>query len=114
MTDQDQKLKHDSDDSIEQVDTSIEPELLGAELSEELKNSGTGFVEEVAIAKALEPEPVKIVPKLSEKDFDLEIKSSDLVKPVPQKDFSMPEQSKQVDEIVETYIVKPTIANSVR
>ena len=116
MTDKDLKMKNDSDDSIDKVDSSVEPELLGVELSEELKKADPGYVEEVSAGKDVVPSiPVvgEIIPKIDAKEFDLEIDSSqDSLPPVPKKEFSMPEQSKQIEEIVDTYVPGSSLANS--
>lgn len=114
MTDQDQKIKINPDDSSEQVDSTIKPELLGVELSEELKKTGADFIEEVASTdKETDFEAIKTESKPVEKDFKLETDSTDESLPtVPKKEFSMPEQSKQIEDIVEGYLSNPSIVNS--
>ena len=118
MADQDPNQNNDLNDSIEKVDTSAEPELLGVELSEELKKDPAIIDEVVA------PEPVQnqeqpqtetpVEPVIEKKEYDVEIEAPDDSPPVPKKEFSMPEQTLQVEEVVDGYVSNPAIANSSR
>lgn len=125
MTDQDQPIQTDTNDSIEKIDSSTEPELLGVELSEELKKDPTVIDEIVAPPQAAETtesvEPAAPVqpetpsePVIEQKDYDVEISAPDTTPPVPKKEFSMPEQSQQVEEVVDSYVSNPAIVNSSR
>lgn len=115
MKDIDPKMKNDSDDSIENIDSSIEPELLGVELSEELKKADPNYVAEIAAGKDIPIPAADIVtPNVSSVNYDVEIRSDESLPNVPKKEFSMPEQSKQVDEIVESYVPGSSLANSAR
>lgn len=106
MTDTDQKKIDESTDLNETIDPSIKPELLGVELSEELKKGGTAVIEEV-----IETAPVESKIEKKSEESDPEV---DPAAPVTKKEFSVEEQSKQVEEIVESYIPNPTIAKSDR
>lgn len=103
MTDKDINIKRDD---------SVEPELLGVELSEEIKKIGNDFIEAVVQTPDIETSPVETPVKTEEKEPDLEIKSEEPISSVPKKEFSMPEQSRQIEEIVDAYTPAPSLVNS--
>lgn len=103
MTDKDINIKNDD---------SAEPELLGIELSEEIKKIGNDILEDVVQTPDIETSPTETSIKTKNKELDLEIKSTEAISLVPKKEFSMPEQSRQIEEIVDGYTPAPSLANS--
>ena len=104
----------DKDQNIKNTDSTVEPELLGVELSEELKKTGSDIVQETVPSQTVESSPVETTEKVKKKEYDVEIKSQEVIPNVPKKEFSLPEQSRQIEEILDNYIPNPSLANSSR
>lgn len=117
---------------VTDTNKTVEPELLGAELSEVLKNnpidpvvlaSDATVVDQVIPPEAsanpdIPTEPVAPTPEVKTEETapaqSEEIIADDSVSQVPKKEFSMPEQVNLVEEVVDAYISNPAIANSSR